>query len=117
MNNFNRFNPTISEDGRVFIGCNDIDGKPIKELDVLFFDGLKKEYFFIEYDNYYCAFKLRSSVIYRTKIDFKSGGKIVGCILDYDLKETEKYIHNTTTTYKKWSNKISKDVLKNMGIK
>lgn len=115
--NFNRFNPTISEDGRVFIGCNDIEGKPIKELDVLLFDGLKKEYYFVEYDSYYCAFKLRSSVIYGTKRDFKSGGKIVGCILDFDLKEPEKEHHNTTTTYIKHSKKITKEVLKQLGVK
>lgn len=115
--NFNRFNPAVSEDGRVFVGCNDIDGKPIRELDVLFFDGLKKEYYFVEYDSYYCAFRLRSSVIYGGNREFKTGGKIVGCMLDYDLKEPEKEYHNTTSTYTKYSNKINKEVLKQLGIK
>lgn len=117
MNNFKKFNPTISEDGRVFIGANDCKGKPIKELDVLFFDGLVKEYYFVEWDDYFCAFKLRSSVIYGGRKEFKNGGEIVGCILDYELKEPAQESHNTTTTYQKWSNKINKEILKSMGIK
>lgn len=114
--NFNKFNPAISEDSRVYIGVKDINGIPIKELDVLLFENIKNEYFFVEYDYYYCSFRLRSSKTYKSSREYKSGGKIVGCILDFDLEEPLKEYHNTTSTYSKWSNKNSKQVLKQMGI-
>ena len=118
--NVNKFNNTLSEDGRVFIGRKDSNNNMIKELDVLEFSDNRgiKEYYFIEYDNYYCSFRMRSSIEYKSSRDFKNGGKIVGCILDFELPNLEsKKDNNTTTTYQKWSKQIGKEVLKQMGIK
>lgn len=118
INEFETFSSDTTIDARVCIGAKDVDGNDIKELDVLeFTNNGKKEYLFIEYDKFYCAFKLRSSKTYTSKRDYKSGGKIVGCILDFDLPSLDSEIHNVTSTYDKWSKKNGKEVIKQMRIK
>ena len=113
--NFNKFKYLTSEN-RCEIGRKDLNGIQIRELDVLLFDGIVKEYYFVEYDDFYCAFRLRSSVLYKGSREFKGGCEIIGCITDFDFKEPNKKHHNITSTYSNWSNKISKEVLKQLGL-